>query len=51
MKCNDNDNTRSDMRRCESWFESKRVNDSAMTATVTMIVSALRHNNIQDMII
>jgi len=34
---------------CAGWFENKRINDSAVTATVTMIMSALRHN-IQDMV-
>jgi len=32
------------------WLKSKRRNDSAMTVTVTMTMSALRHNNIQDMV-
>jgi len=48
MKCNDIDNARNGMRRYR--LESKRVNDSAVTATVTMIMSALCHNNIQDMV-
>jgi len=34
MKCNDNDNARS-----SASIESKRVNDSAVIATVTMIIS------------
>jgi len=45
MKYNDNDNARNGMRRYR--LESKRVNDSAVTATVTMIMSALCYNNIQ----
>jgi len=32
-----------------NWFENKRMNDSTVTATVTMIMSTLRHN-IQDIV-
>jgi len=46
MKYNDNNNIWSSMRH----FESKCVKDSAVTITVAMIMSALCHNNIQDIV-
>jgi len=38
------------IRVAVGWLESKHVNDSAVTATVTMVMNALRHNNIQNMV-
>jgi len=48
MKCNNNINGM--ICVIIGWLKSKLVNDSVVTATVTMIMSAL-HNNIQDMVI
>jgi len=50
MKCNDNNNNARSSCIAAGWLESKRVNDSTVTATDDDYDSALRHNNIQDII-